>query len=922
MSSELACSKCRQPPKFYCERCLEPYCSSECQISDWFEHKAKCYKLPNLIPMHILKSTSNLSLKNDAQSRRQYGSKDNLNETKRTSAHHGSKSRNPIECGESCSGAKPKKILQDEDFTLMPKTANETNMGENINSGPALKNSQTNSVVSVGKTANWRSAYPPPNGFFDVMIQFVEEVEEKGKRFVWVTDVKYDEPLRKLLSEINRNVNPKEPCNPELIVPGALVAAPLSKILYRAEVLETSLQTQRADLRLIDYGNEIRVPFSQIYAPIPIMANLNAYAFRVCILGDCGVLELESVITIKVLGDKHPNGYYKVECKEKSIPLQLPVDLLTKEKSLSVVKCFVDGRKALLRMNEIEKMALDNVLNSEQSIQYELEKMPTEGAFVAARCRKGWKRARLLGFIEKSHEYLVYMIDDGFIALSPQIKRIPTAFLTQPMRVFAVSTSCPDYTLSEPMLANTKMLSLQLLPATSMTAGKNSKTHVSCALFEDAHKIVDVVIASVFTGNLNELDLQFWYDKVDKGSIVVISHVLTFKEVYIAAIETQSYEQIFNCESSKCAPYNDKEEIKKGDCVFVCGQQGNYYRGQVMDIGVKNTYKIEDVDKGMEHYAVERKYLLKPTNIVRALPVRCCLIRLMYLETIPTPIANNKALAALESCMSNSAEFEVFSEDASQAVDLLFRTNERQSLCKKLLPMLFEPREPSASKTSPQPSSQLAPTPPITPTTPEAPLKVIAVPPQRVVTNKIYTLDDLEVIPIECGEKAELYVLDAASLVNQEAPYITAADFKNKAFLEQMEHYLAMVSEYCNNPKTPKLGYAPQKMEICLSIFADDNQWYRALCVDKKNEDFLVMFLDYGNLSKVSKKDIMPITPELMFPSNANMVYIDGITTKEDAIGFAKATQAHPIIKAHVVATPEGEAYLAKVHNLDKLIAG
>lgn len=66
-------------------------------------------------------------------------------------------------------------------------------------------------------------------------------------------------------------------------------------------------------------------------------------------------------------------------------------------------------------------------------------------------------------------------------------------------------------------------------------------------------------------------------------------------------------------------------------------------------------------------------------------------------------------------------------------------------------------------------------------------------------------------------------------------------------------------------------------MEICLSIFAEDGEWYRALCVDHKpNDTFVVMFLDFGNIAKVNKKDIMPMVKDLMFPSNANMVYIEG----------------------------------------------
>lgn len=548
---------------------------------------------------------SSINLKNETSSRRHHGSKDNvsgLNDTRRSnsSTPFGNKSRNPIECDESCGGAKPKKILQDQDFVLVPKVVAATIPGGDVDHHRSEEEVitvlpspiRTSSVTSSAeKPPSWRVSYSPPSGYFEAMIQLIEEAEEANKRFLWVTDVMYDAPLRKLLSEINRNVSQKEPCNPELIVPGALVAAPLSKILYRAEVLNCSPKAQRADVRLIDYGNELRVPYAQIFAPIPIMTNLNAYAFRVCIEGDCGPLELESIITIKVVGEKHPMGYYNVQCKAKSIPLQLPVELLTTEKSLSVVKYFIDGRNALLRLSNVDDLAnLDEVLNSEQTIQHEYEAVPSEGTFVAARTTNGWKRSRLLGFLEKSHEFLVYTIDEGSMALSPQIKRIPNAFLTQPMRVFAVSTSSPDYMLSEAMLATAKKLSLHLLPATSVTAGKDSKTHLSCALFEDSRKIVDVVIASVFTGCLDELNLKFWYDLPENDSFVIITHVLTFKEVYIAAIETKEYSKIFHEEFSKCSPLTSSDEIKKGDVVFVCNAQGKKYRGEVSGVCITSLY--------------------------------------------------------------------------------------------------------------------------------------------------------------------------------------------------------------------------------------------------------------------------------------------------------------------------------------------
>ncbi|XP_061388552.1 uncharacterized protein LOC133323645 [Musca vetustissima] len=945
--SELPCSKCHQPGKFYCERCLEPYCSSDCQIGDWQEHKTKCFKIPyNLIP--IVKATSTLSLRSDTSFRRSYGgSKENINDTRRSNnstSFGGSKARNPIECGENCTGAKPKKLLQDGDFTLVTKSAAATStpIPTSVDVTPTPLGNIANlaisnppaAAVNVEKPANWRMHFIPPNGYFDAIVQFVEEVEHANKRFLWVTDIKYDGPLRKLLAEINRNINQQEPCKAEFICPGALVAAPLGKILYRAEVLDCSAQAQKADVRLIDYGNELRVPYNQLFAPIPIMINLNAYAFRVCLRGDCGPLDLETVLTIKVVGQKHSDGYYNVECKEKTIPMELPVELLTKEKSLTVVKYFVDGRHALLRLSGIAELAsLDEVLNSEQTIQYEFDKVPSEGTFVAARTKHGWKRARLLAYWEKGHEFLIYSIDEGFIARSPQIKRIPTAFLCHPMQVFAVSTSSADYMLSETMLSTVKKLSIQLLPATSVTAGKDSKTHLSCALFEDARKIVDVVIASVFTGCIKELDIDLWYDIPGPGSFVTVSHVITFKEVYIAALESRDYEKIFDTEQLKCVPFDNGDELKKGTVVFIRDQQGNNYRGQIIDCE-NNNYRIKNVDKGGE-YSVDLKCLYKPTNLIRYLPVRCALIKLMYLSTVPTPIAYNKALTSLEKCMENSAEFEVFADKENTGIDLLFRTKERQSLCKKLLPLVFDAAEvPCTVPLYNNPTTQPAPpeipkrivvnenppatlTPPNTPITTELPTATAA----AAMSPKILTLDDLEIIPIQCGENAELYTLDATSIVNLEGPYITAADFNNKTYLRKLEASLALVAEYCNSPKAPKGGYSPKKMELCLSVFADDGQWYRAMCIDSQNDICLVLFLDYGNLSKVNKKDIMPMIPELMFPSNANMVYIEGIKTKEQALKFAKSLQSNPIIKAHVTHIPESDAYLAKVHDLEKIIA-
>lgn len=518
------------------------------------------------MPINILKSvSSNLHLdRTGGNQRRSYGSGSthNLNDSRRSST--------PVNGVKS----KPKKLLNDDDFNMVPKASSST----------------TSSVSLVKpqpeKPCTWRIAFPPSEGFFEAIVQFKEEVESE-KRIVWITDLKYESSLRKLLAEINRTINPKCPCSPEDIYEGALVAAPLDKMLYRAEVLENSPDVQKATVRLIDYGNELRVSYSQLFAPIPIMSNLNAYAFRVCLPNDYGPLEIESVVTIKIVGEKHPDNYYNVECKKKSIPLHLPIELLNKEPVLKVVKCFPDGRNALLRLCSgcgIDDQEFDNLLNSPQSLNFEFESTPKIGAFAAARIQNSWKRARLLGFYEKQHQYLVYAIDEGIISLSPQIKRVPENFISQPIRVFAISTNSTDCMLSEAMLTTASKLTLQLLPSTSATVTKDAKTQLPCGLYDENRKIMDVVVASVFTGSFSELGLKLWHERIPEGDTVIVSHVLTYKEIYIASQLNSEYPKILISEYSKCMTFAEEESIQKGDTVLFSynkGEESKYSRGEV-----------------------------------------------------------------------------------------------------------------------------------------------------------------------------------------------------------------------------------------------------------------------------------------------------------------------------------------------------
>ena len=74
------------------------------------------------------------------------------------------------------------------------------------------------------------------------------------------------------------------------------------------------------------------------------------------------------------------------------------------------------------------------------------------------------------------------------------------------------------------------------------------------------------------------------------------------------------------------------------------------------------------------------------------------------------------------------------------------------------------------------------------------------------------------------------------------------------------------------------LGAAPIPDHLCIAKSSDDDQWYRAVCCKEKGQDvYELMFVDYGNVESVSRKNIMHMTPEIMkTPLLANHCILEG----------------------------------------------
>ncbi|CAI5695797.1 unnamed protein product [Oreochromis niloticus] len=67
----------------------------------------------------------------------------------------------------------------------------------------------------------------------------------------------------------------------------------------------------------------------------------------------------------------------------------------------------------------------------------------------------------------------------------------------------------------------------------------------------------------------------------------------------------------------------------------------------------------------------------------------------------------------------------------------------------------------------------------------------------------------------------------------------------------------------------------------CLALFSSDNQWYRAQVIQKTDNTLNVLFIDYGNESEVSIKDVRSIPQHLLeIPPQAFLCFLDGFKSE------------------------------------------
>ncbi|ALC46561.1 CG9925 [Drosophila busckii] len=882
------CAVCGSVAALMCQRCGEPYCNDVCQRKDWQRHKHFCIIMPPLVSLRSVKPSS-----------------------VKTSVSVGAQIVRPLSVETSAADSTTK--------SNVTVTAMEQQLAELTIAKPTVK---------TGKPTWSEHELPPLKEFFECR---VTSMDPNGN--IWVLAAANTERLERLSDKMARSMLQKQHCCLQQQNVGDLVCLSLDKKWYRAEIL--ALNENSADLRLIDYGTVVRQALERdIYLPVPRVSEYQAFAFPVKLPTNTGV-QPNKTLTLRLLGTKTSEGIQQAQQKPKMIiPLNLPIQMLSVHSEVSVVKVL----PAVVALNEPQVLLLQTTVLPNLNVDLNrimLEKpaepitdpFPSQGEnlkfFLAARTERGYRRAFLIDLLEDMSLFLVYEMDEGRITLTNEVRRIPRELLGHTLRVFAA-------TIKEPQALSITNGDLSIKIQMEQLAGKDmGKVRSAQATLQADSGIKWAVSIQTFVGRVNELGHKYWREPIEQDSLVYITHVVSYAEVCISAIDTLQYADIFKHLKTKCAAFDQSSDVKIGTIVLViCPERGNY-RGEASITAVKPDFcTVLNIDTGAED-RVPVQNLRKSCPFLENLPISLRRIKIKTICDIPSSAvpSNSSALHMLANLSAIKTPLRVdFSSHSSSIMDLIDTTVQPSSLMTRMLPMIFMPtaveltpyKEPTSAVTDAVvPAPHSPPLPPLPPSPPDSPPKKNTAPPADGKIKRYY-FDNLQKNLIPLGKNMLILILNASDL--QKTGYISACFFENEKAAENFQNLLDMIAESGEQaPSEP--NYMPDVGEMCLALFSEDDSWYRGVCLKVSSEKARICYCDYGNVEIVSLDKLKPITSDLAHTIYATKCFISGFDKSKKFKLLEEHLASSNKICCNVLKGPEPNSRLLDIPNIDQILA-
>lgn len=711
---------------------------------------------------------------------------------------------------------------------------------------PTLESKDSkNPIENVDKPLSkaWREPFlPSADDFFEARVTFME----KDGPF-WVVEATHVERMERIMDNMMKAMNSQKLKRAELVEADSLVGIDVDNKIHRGHVLSVDEMEKQAEIRMIDNGAVVTIPFKDIYAALFKMSDVKAFAFRVKQPTTTGV-QTNKNLTLRFVSHKTAEGLYNVQMKPKmTIPLNLPIELLKVNPELNVVRVFendftrAEPESILVQLQVLDNINQDlNEILTKKAMHNFNGPFPDEKCtfFLAARTKDGYRRAFLLDHLEfPTPTFLVYEMDEGKISLCNDVCRIPSQLLGLPMRVFSIMPNEPIYKSLKEDNGEDEQLSVKFKQ--DIPASKDKIRTLNASLLSKGKPIALVRLNS-FLGQVSDLGHKFWRNPIKNEDLVFITHVISYSEVYISCKETLRYANIFNRLESKCKPFKETTDIPVGCIVLVTCPVLGIFRGEVslvfpfiyfdsyliyvslvfQILNIHNgMYTVENVDTGSSHN-VNLKALRMSCRFLENLPVSLMRVKLKTVRDIPeaaVPLNSGAIRLLIEHC----ALQDIFSLDmpiSNTAVDLLSRSSDQASLVGRILPIMFTSASPdpppAPAKRTPSPSTVAPPPvllepsnalPPLPPSPPGSPDRLYSVDARQLL--ELSTASVLETKPFERyyyadlvkhlvpeGEDIEVICLNAFNL--PKTGLITACFFQNEKVAENFQSLLSLVAHH------------------------------------------------------------------------------------------------------------------------------
>ncbi|KAL7745288.1 hypothetical protein ACLKA6_015314 [Drosophila palustris] len=874
----MPCAICGNSSELMCQRCAEPYCGDVCQQKDWQRHKYFCITMPRLVSLKPLKPGASIC----------------------------------------------------HDVTSMSLEAA---------TGFAMELESMTGDLSINGTkvqlsTEWRECVnPKPNEFFDCR---VTHVEKDGA--IWIVEEVNIDRLKRLDDNMARCMQKKQPCTHlEEIAIGDLVCVAFEKEMCRAEVIQLNANSKCAEVHLIDNGAVATIDVQNVYLAVPRMAEIKRYAFRVIISPKTGT-EIHKLtnVTLRLVGGKTVDGIQRAQLKTNmAIPLDLPVQMLSSNPEVIVLKTFAhnialkEPQVALVQIKDWGN--LNDELNQKTLMNF-IEPFPKtlRVFFLSARTESGYRRAFLIDLIEEASKFLVYEMDEGRISITDEVRRIPLELLDHPPRVFAIS-------LTDNMAGNNKISSLQqtltkygrdliIQFEDRYIYNKKEKLHSAQATLLAAkhEEQVCTVRADKFLGRITELNLKYWQEPIENGSLVYITHVVSYHTICISSVQTKQYADLFKSLDSKCFPFDSTSEIPTGSIVLVvCPIQG-YYRAEVLDME-GGSYRVRNIDTGIDSVdRVPSSNLRKSCAFLENLPVSQLRASIKAVNLIPSDAVppNTAALQLLMELYEHKSELLVeFVDSECSALDLLDANVEPSSLAARMLPMIFTA---SLVKSNPV---EIVKAPQLDdfsivglPSLPPSPSDSDSDSYMENANIERHYFDDIKRDLIPLGKNVQVLILLATDL--HKTGYVMGCFFANQKAAEKFQYLLNHVNDFAKDEDKSPPDYLPKVGEMCLTLFTVDNSWYRGVCLKViNNRQVEIFYCDYGNSEVVPLEMIRPISADLLFTVHTTKCFIDGFNNSKDFMILEQYLAKNNNIVCTVLEGPEPNTRLLKIPTLDKILS-